>query len=269
VRARFHPLHRAVAALAEPAHQVRARAWPHRRDAKPQATKPSASASPLLLPSAVRFYPRPTVANTPLGRVVCLRNSGASTGSRTAPNLVNGPSKPRTWSRISATLARSTGSAWQVPAGSIYGLLGPNGAGKTTTCGFCSGIIDPSSGSRSSARMRTAARCGAAEVGYLPEERGLYPAMQCRDAIAFHGRASRIAAGEGRRRADEHLAEHGLGDWARKPIRTCPKAWPRPSSCSARSSTAALIVLDEPFSGLDAINQARLEELIRARRGAE
>ena len=156
------------------------------------------------------------------------------------------------------------GVSLQVPSGSIYGLLGPNGAGKTTTLRILLGIIDPSSGSRSvlgCERPLDAAR----EVGYLPEERGLYPAMHCRDAIAFLGALRGVPLAEGRRRADALLGEHGLGDWARKPIRTLSKGMAQTVQLLGTIvHRPRLLVLDEPFAGLDAINQARLEELIRA-----
>jgi ABC-2 type transport system ATP-binding protein len=155
------------------------------------------------------------------------------------------------------------GVSLAVPTGTIYGLLGPNGAGKTTTLRILLGIIDPSSGTR---RLLGHERPidAAPEVGYLPEERGLYPAMHCRDAIAFMGALRGLSLGEGRRRADELLEAHGLGDWARKPIRTLSKGMAQTVQLLGTIvHRPRLLVLDEPFAGLDAINQARLEELIR------
>ena len=151
-----------------------------------------------------------------------------------------------------------------VPTGSIYGLLGPNGAGKTTTLRMLIGIIDPSSGTRR-VLGRERPLDAASEIGYLPEERGLYPAMQAREAIAFMGALRGLPISEGRRRADALLAEHDLQDWARKPIRTLSKGMAQTVQLLGTIiHKPRLIVLDEPFSGLDAINQARLEELIRA-----
>jgi ABC-2 type transport system ATP-binding protein len=151
-----------------------------------------------------------------------------------------------------------------VPAGTIHGMLGPNGAGKTTTLRLLLGIIDPSSGSRrllGHDRPLDAAR----QVGYLPEERGLYPAMQAREAIAFMGALRGLPLREGRRRADALLASHGLSDWGRKPIRTLSKGMAQTVQLLGTIiHRPRLLVLDEPFSGLDAINQAKLEELIRA-----
>jgi ABC-2 type transport system ATP-binding protein len=149
-------------------------------------------------------------------------------------------------------------------------MLGPNGAGKTTTLRLLLGIIDPSSGSRrllGHDRPLDAAR----QVGYLPEERGLYPNMAAREAIAFMGALRGLPLREGRRRADELLGDHGLGAWARKPIRTLSKGMAQTVQLLGTIvHRPRLIVLDEPFSGLDAINQAKLEELIRvqAREGA-
>jgi len=162
------------------------------------------------------------------------------------------------------------GVSLEVPTGSIYGLLGPNGAGKTTTLRMLLGIIDPSDGTRL-VLGRNRPLDAAPEIGYLPEERGLYPAMHAREAIAFMGALRGLPLPEGRRRADALLAEHGLADWAKKPIRTLSKGMAQTIQLLGTIiHKPRLIVLDEPFSGLDAINQARLEELIRreARAGA-
>ena len=125
------------------------------------------------------------------------------------------------------------------------------------------GIIDPSSGSRR-VLGRERPLEAAPEVGYLPEERGLYPAMHARDAIAFMGALRGLPLAEGRRRAEQLLDEHDLGDWAKKPIRTLSKGMAQTVQLLGTIiHKPRLIVLDEPFSGLDAINQGRLEELIR------
>src|SRR5690349_11591107 len=155
------------------------------------------------------------------------------------------------------------GVSLAVPPGSIYGLLGPNGAGKTTTLRILIGIIDPSSGVRR-VLGRERPLEAAQEIGYLPEERGLYPAMHARDAIAFMGALRGMPIAEGRHRADALLDEHNLGDWAKKPIRTLSKGMAQTVQLLGTIiHKPRLIVLDEPFAGLDAINQARLEELIR------
>jgi ABC-2 type transport system ATP-binding protein len=155
------------------------------------------------------------------------------------------------------------GVSLAIPTASIFGLLGPNGAGKTTTLRMLLGIIDPSSGSRL-VLGRDRPLEAAQEIGYLPEERGLYPAMHARDAIAFMGALRGLPIAEGRRRADALLAEHDLGEWARKPIRNLSKGMAQTVQLLGTIvHKPRLIILDEPFSGLDAINQARLEEMIR------
>lgn len=157
-----------------------------------------------------------------------------------------------------------------VPAGMIYGVLGPNGAGKTTSLRMLLGIIDPDAGERivlgESRPLRAAAR-----IGYLPEERGLYPSMKAREAIAFMGALRGLPLKEGRRRADRLLAEHDLAHAGNRAIRTLSKGMAQTVQIlGTLVHEPKLIVLDEPFSGLDAINQARLEAVIRAQaaRGA-
>ena len=155
------------------------------------------------------------------------------------------------------------GVSLAVPPGTIYGLLGPNGAGKTTILRMLLGIIDPSSGTRRLLGHDRPLEI-APEVGYLPEERGLYPAMHSRDAVAFMGALRGLPLREARRRAEVLLKEHKLGDWAKKPIRTLSKGMAQTVQLLGTIiHKPRLIVLDEPFAGLDAINQARLEELIR------
>ncbi|HEY0111801.1 MAG TPA: ATP-binding cassette domain-containing protein [Allosphingosinicella sp.] len=150
-----------------------------------------------------------------------------------------------------------------VPEGTIYGILGPNGAGKTTTLRMLLGIIDPDRGERSllgSERPLEAAE----QVGYLPEERGLYPAMTAREAIAFMGALRGLPLPVGRRRAEVLLKENGLGHYVDKPIKSLSKGMAQTVQLFGTIVHGPkLIVLDEPFSGLDAINQARLENLIR------
>ena len=150
-----------------------------------------------------------------------------------------------------------------VPTGTIFGLLGPNGAGKTTTLRMLLGIIDPSSGTRC-VLGRDRPLDAASEIGYLPEERGLYPAMHAREAIAFMGALRGLPLAEGRRRADVLLEEHGLAEWRKKSIRSLSKGMAQlVQLLGTIIHKPRLLVLDEPFAGLDAINQGKLEEMIR------
>jgi len=153
-----------------------------------------------------------------------------------------------------------------VEQGEIHGVLGPNGAGKTTTIRMLLGIIDPDRGSRIVLGHDDPAQA-ASMIGYLPEERGLYPAMTAREAIAFLGALRGLPLGEARRRADVLLTANGLADAARQPIRTLSKGMAQTVQLlAAFVHRPALVVLDEPFSGLDPLNQARLEALILAER---
>jgi len=156
------------------------------------------------------------------------------------------------------------GVSLSVPAGSIHGVLGPNGAGKTTTLRMLLGILEPDAGWRRLFGEIQPMRA-APMVGYLPEERGLYPSMTPREAIAFLGALRGLSQAEGRRRATTLLEEAGLGEAAGRPIRTLSKGMAQTVQLLGTIvHRPRLLVLDEPFSGLDAINQQRLEGLIRA-----
>ena len=150
-----------------------------------------------------------------------------------------------------------------VPQGTIYGILGPNGAGKTTTLRMLLGIIEPDKGHRTLLGLERPLEA-ARTVGYLPEERGLYPAMTTRDAIAFMGALRGLPLEVGRRRAEILLRENGLADYVDKPIKSLSKGMAQTIQLFGTIvHKPKLIVLDEPFSGLDAINQGRLEHMIR------
>lgn len=150
-----------------------------------------------------------------------------------------------------------------VPEGAIYGILGPNGAGKTTTLRMLLGIIEPDEGVR---RMfgHENPQDIARLVGYLPEERGLYPAMKAYEAIAFMGALRGVPLKVGRERGRELLEGHGMGHAADKQIRQLSKGMAQTVQLlGTLVHQPRLVVFDEPFSGLDAINQGKLERLIR------
>ena len=158
------------------------------------------------------------------------------------------------------------GVSLAVAKGSIYGVLGPNGAGKTTTLRMLLGIIDPDGGERSLLGF-SEPRHASDRVGYLPEERGLYPAMKAREAIAFMGALRGLDWATGRKRADIMLEAAGLGDAAHGKIRKLSKGMAQlVQLLGSIVHQPELIVLDEPFSGLDPVNQENLERLILAER---
>jgi len=151
-----------------------------------------------------------------------------------------------------------------IPEGSIYGILGPNGAGKTSMLRTLLGIIDPDGGERyllGSANPLSQSKL----VGYLPEERGLYQSMRAVDTIAFMGALRGLPLKEGAEKGRELLEDAGLGYAADKQIRQLSKGMAQTVQLMGTIvHEPKLIVLDEPFSGLDALNQAKLEQMIRA-----
>lgn len=150
-----------------------------------------------------------------------------------------------------------------VPEGTIYGILGPNGAGKTTTLRILLGIIDPDEGVRRVLGHDRPHEVAHA-IGYLPEERGLYPAMKAYEAIAFMGALRGLSLAEGRRRGRELLEEHGLGYAADRQIRQLSKGMAQQVQLlGTLVHDPQLVIFDEPFSGLDALNQGKLERMIR------
>lgn len=151
----------------------------------------------------------------------------------------------------------------KVPRGSIYGLLGPNGAGKTTTIRMMLGITDPDSGTRSILGHKNPANV-ARTLGYLPEERGLYANMKACDVIAYMATLRGMPRKLAKEKGIEMLEEYGMGESSRKTIRQLSKGMAQTVQIiGTLVHSPQLVVLDEPFSGLDALNQERLEELIR------
>ncbi len=165
--------------------------------------------------------------------------------------------------RFDGTLAVD-GVDLAIPQGSIYGILGPNGAGKTTTLRMLLGIIDPDSGTRQVLGHADPARI-ARWIGYLPEERGLYPSMPAVEAIAFMGALRGLPLKEGRQRGRELMEANGLGQAAERQVRQLSKGMAQTVQLlGTLVHEPRLVILDEPFSGLDAINQGKLEGLIRS-----
>jgi ABC-2 type transport system ATP-binding protein len=153
-----------------------------------------------------------------------------------------------------------------VPRGLIYGVLGPNGAGKTTTLRMLLGIIEPDGGTRT-LLGHDRPREVSDRVGYLPEERGLYPAMRAKDAIAFMGALRGLDLKTGRKRAVALMEGAGLGHAVDSKIRKLSKGMAQlVQLLGSVVHEPDLLVLDEPFSGLDPVNQDRLEALIVAQR---
>ena len=154
--------------------------------------------------------------------------------------------------------------SFEVPSGSIVGFLGPNGAGKSTSLRMALGIMTPDQGSVSlfGAPPRLEALRG---VGFLPEERGLYKKMSARNTIAYFARLKGMTASQAKARADELLEATGLGEFARTKVSKLSKGMAQKVQIlSTLAHKPNFLILDEPFSGLDPVNQQALEEIIRA-----
>lgn len=160
--------------------------------------------------------------------------------------------------------------SFEVPAGRITGFLGPNGAGKTSTLRMILGLLPPTAGRISVLGADDATKVRD-RIGFLPEERGLYKRMTPVDAIAFFAGLKGVPEAEGRKRAQVLLEAQGLGFAMKRPIKDLSKGMAQKVQLlSALAHEPELVVLDEPFSGLDPVNQQALETMIReiAARGA-
>lgn len=149
-----------------------------------------------------------------------------------------------------------------IPKGSIYGFLGPNGAGKTTTIRMILEIIKPSSGS-----IQILGHSSALDVrnriGYLPEEKGLYKKMKVWALIQYFAMLKGMNKQEAKRQAWQLLEKYGLKDFAEAKVESLSKGMgQKVQVLSAVAHEPELVILDEPFSGLDPVNQSVLEDLI-------
>jgi ABC-2 type transport system ATP-binding protein len=154
--------------------------------------------------------------------------------------------------------------SFEVQPGEICGFLGPNGAGKTSTLRMILGLIAPTSG-RITVLGAEDVRKVQDRIGFLPEERGLYKRMNPVDAVAFFASLKGVPAAEGRRRARAMLEAQGLGGHLKKPIKALSKGMAQKVQLVASvAHHPDLVILDEPFSGLDPVNQQALEEVIRS-----
>lgn len=147
--------------------------------------------------------------------------------------------------------------------GELTGFLGPNGAGKTTTLRMSLGVIVPDKGTVKLFGETPNARA-MDRVGFLPEERGVYRKMTAEAVIVFFARLKGLSASEARRRALVYLERFGLKDAAQKKIKELSKGMAQKIQIiSAIIHEPDFIILDEPFSGLDPVNQSMLEQVIR------
>jgi ABC-2 type transport system ATP-binding protein len=166
---------------------------------------------------------------------------------------------------VSKTFARHVAVrdlSLDVPEGSIYGFIGPNGSGKTTTIRMIMRIYYPDSGS-GYVKVLGEERGDAANdlIGYLPEERGLYRKMKVRELLRFY--AELKGCRDYSRRVTQWLERMGLSAWADKKVETLSKGMAQKVQfISAVIADPKLIILDEPFSGLDPVNAEVLRDAV-------
>jgi ABC-2 type transport system ATP-binding protein len=149
-----------------------------------------------------------------------------------------------------------------VPRGSIYGFIGPNGSGKTTTIRMIMNILLPDRGEIAvlGHKDTTAARD---RVGYLPEERGLYRKMKVVDQLRFFAELKNVRGRSVESKIDEWLARVKLSEWKNKRSMELSKGMQQKIQfITAVLHDPELLILDEPFSGLDPINVELLKEIV-------
>ena len=149
-----------------------------------------------------------------------------------------------------------------VRAGRIFGLLGPNGAGKTTTIRMIVNITAPDSGTIELFGQRITPTLQD-RIGYLPEERGLYKKMKIGDQLRFFAELKNISGKEVDRRIDSWLARVKLSEWKNKRAMELSKGMQQKIQfIMAVLHEPDLVILDEPFSGLDPVNVELLKDVV-------
>jgi ABC-2 type transport system ATP-binding protein len=150
-----------------------------------------------------------------------------------------------------------------VPGGGIFGLLGPNGAGKSTTIRMIMNIITPDEGRITVLGREAASRDLSNRIGFLPEERGLYKKMKVLDVLTFLAETKAISRGIGRRMAGAWLDRLGLSDWKAKKVEDLSKGMQQKVQfIGALLHDPELLILDEPFSGLDPVNSQVMKDVV-------
>ena len=152
--------------------------------------------------------------------------------------------------------------SFDIEKGSVYGLLGPNGAGKTTTIRMIMDIIAPDAGKITFSGNQQSGDF-ADQIGYLPEERGLYRKMKVKDVILFMAELRGMNRADASAEIDRWLQKMDLVEWENKKIEDLSKGMAQKIQFIATViHKPELIILDEPFSGLDPINMTLLKDLM-------
>lgn len=150
----------------------------------------------------------------------------------------------------------------EVPAGSVYGFIGPNGSGKTTTLRMMMNILLPDSG-HVSVLGDTTTSAARDRIGYLPEERGLYKQMQVKRLLRYYGELKGARRADVEREADRWLERLGLTAVASRKVQSLSKGMAQKVQFIATVvSRPDIVILDEPFSGLDPVNRDVLRDAV-------
>ena len=153
--------------------------------------------------------------------------------------------------------------SFEIPTGIICGFLGPNGAGKTTTIRMILEILNPTSGSITVLGAPSALEVRD-RIGYLPEEKGLYKKMTAVGIVTYFATLKGVPTSIARKKARALLEKYGLGDFADSRCETLSKGMGQKVQVLASMvHEPEFVILDEPFSGLDPVNQQVMEEVIR------
>jgi ABC-2 type transport system ATP-binding protein len=161
-----------------------------------------------------------------------------------------------------STVTAVDGLSFQVPRGEIFGLLGPNGAGKTTIIRMLMDIIKPDAGTVRV--LGEAPGLGRRRVGYLPEERGLYRTLRVTECLVYLGQLKGMPRAAAQRRAAQLLAKVELADWGRRKVDELSRGMQQKVQLVASIiHDPELVILDEPFQGLDPVNAEMVRGLIR------
>jgi ABC-2 type transport system ATP-binding protein len=156
--------------------------------------------------------------------------------------------------------------SFEVKSGEIFALLGPNGAGKSSTIRMLIGLTYPDTGEIefSNAQEQKSAKLVSADFGYLPEERGLYQETNIQDTLVYMGQLKGMTKSDALEQANVWLTSFDLAERKKAPLKTLSKGnQQKVQLISAIIHRPKIVFLDEPFSGLDPVNQEKVIEFLQ------